>query len=466
MTRIAIIGGGITGLAAAHHLRRIAEKHGEPFEPLVFERETRWGGKILTWRESGFIVEGGPDSFFSQKTDAADLCRELGLGGDLIPSNDATYHTRVLWRGRLRPYPAGFRLAVPTRLLPFLLTPLLTPWGKLRIALEPLIPPRRDPSDESLARFVRRRLGREALDRLAGPIMGAIYVSRPEEMSVRATFPMFLELEQRYGSLLRGIRAARRAHGRPGAIFTTLREGMDQLVRTLVRTLGPERLAAGSPVEHIERRPDGWRIYPAGRPPLDCAGLILAVPPPAAAALLEGLHPPLAGELRALRSVSSAVVNLAYAHSALRTSAGAFGFVVPASEPSDLLALTWSSAKFNGRAPPGTHLLRAFTGGPGREHIAELPEPELLDRVHAELRRRLGLVAEPLQTWIARWPRANPQYEVGHLERIARIEAMLSKLPRLWLAGGAYRGVGVPDCIRSGRAAAEAAAQLKANSRR
>jgi len=458
MIRIAIIGGGITGLTVAYRLQRISAERGIRIALMVFERETRWGGKILTWREDGFVVEGGPDSFFSQKTEAADLCRELGLGSDLVPSNDSTYHTRVLWHGRLRRYPAGFRLAVPTRVLPFLLTPLLSPWGKARMVLEPFVPPRRQPSDESLAAFVRRRLGREALERLAGPIMGAIYVSDPERMSVHATFPMFVELEQRYGSLLRGMRAARHRRRSSGAIFTTLRGGMDRLIEALTRALGAEHLAANSAVCALQRCDGHWRLLFADRPPFDCDGVILCTPPAVAAELLEPHAPELVRELRALRAVSSAVVNFAYADGDLHGARTGFGIVVPASEPGDLLALTWSSAKFDGRAPPGFHLIRAFTGGPGREVIAECPTSELVDRVRGQLARLLNLHAPPRRVWTAAWPAANPQYDVGHLERVARIETLTARLPRLHLAGGAYRGVGVPDCIRSGTAVAAALA--------
>lgn len=459
MTRVAIIGGGITGLSAAYHLLRGTVATRRLIEPMVFERESRWGGKILTVRKDGFIVECGPDSFFSQKTAAADLCRELRLGDDLIPSNDTTYHTRVLWRGQLRRYPAGFRFAIPTRLLPFLFTDLLSPWGKLRMAIEPWIPPRCESGDESVASFVRRRLGREALERLAGPLMGAIYVGCPEQMSLQATFPILMDLERRYGSLIRGRRAMRQQRERPRAMFTTLRAGMGELVTALTRAIGTDRLNANSTVVALERRSsENWRIRVPGQEPFDCQHVILAIPPAAAARLLEPLAPELACELRKLRSVSSAVVNIAYQDAALRSVArsGVFGFVVPASEPCQLLAMTWSSAKFHERAPPGCHLLRAFIGGPGREAAAELPSPQLIDLVRTELERWVGLRADPLHTWITQWPESNPQYDVGHFDRIAYIEALARRLQGLHLAGGAYRGVGVPDCIRSGAAAATA----------
>lgn len=460
--RIAVIGGGIAGLAAAYAVETLARRQGRPVRVSLFESDARLGGKILTRRADGYIVEGGPDSFINQKPHGLRLCRELGLAGELMPSNDAIYKTRLLRRGRLLPYPDGFRLAVPTKIWPFVVSPLISPLGKLRMAMDLVLPARRSDEDESLAQFITRRLGREALDRIAGPIMSGIFVADPDRMSVQSTFPMFVELERKYGSLTRGIRMARRnapprTKDTPEGIFTGLRPGMDALVDTLASRIGGE-VRTGVVVRALRRMPDGafeLTLDPGG--PAGADAVILATPSFAAADLVEGLHEDLARALREIRYVSSATVSLAYRaeDAADCPDGGGFGFVVPRDEPAGLLAFTWSSRKFDGRAPDGRHLVRAFIGGSRHEELAGLPDDGMLDLVRNELARILRLRAEPLAVWISRWPKGNPQFDVGHLRRVDAMDRMTAEIPGLALAGGAYRGVGIPDCIKSAEAAAE-----------
>jgi oxygen-dependent protoporphyrinogen oxidase len=462
VTRIAVIGGGIAGLAAAHLAGQRARKTGRPVQVTLFEREPRLGGKILTQRADGFIVEGGPDSFINQKPHGLQMCRDLGLGADLLPSNDATYKTRLLRRGRLLPYPDGFRLAVPTKIWPFVTSPLISPLGKLRMGLDLFLPPRKSVADESLADFITRRLGREALDRIAGPIMSGIFVADPERMSVQSTFPMFVELERKYGSLTRGIRIARRkaaAHGAGAAssVFTGLRPGMDALVDALASRIGTDA-RTGVAVRALQRAEGGFELTldPGGAFRAD--HVILAAPAYAAADLVEPLHPALAAALRGIRYVSSATVSLAFRgeDAAECPDGGGFGFVVPRSEPAQLLAFTWSSRKFDGRAPEGRHLVRVFIGGSRHEELAGLPEDDLVRIARSEIGRILRLRAEPLAVWVSQWPKGNPQFDVGHLDRVGDMERMATEIPGLHLAGSAYRGVGIPDCIKSAQTAVDA----------
>jgi protoporphyrinogen/coproporphyrinogen III oxidase len=464
MKRVVVVGGGIAGLATAFYLLRRARESGMPVHCTLLEKDRRLGGKIVTTRERGFIIEGGPDSFISQKPEGAQLCRDAGLGGDLLPSNDAVYRTRLLRNGRLIPFPDGFRLAVPTKLWPFVKSPLLSPLGKLRMGLDLVLPPRRETSDESLADFITRRLGREALERIAGPIMSAIYVADPERMSVQSTFPMFVELERKYGSLTRGIIRARRAAAaaRPGrappAVFTSLRDGMGSLVEALARALDGAEVRTGVEVGTVERTGEGgYRLALTDGVTLEADALVLATPAMETARLVAPWQPALAADLSAIRYVSSATINLAYRDADLAgvTGGGGFGFVVPRDEPAGILAFTWSCRKFDGRAPEGCQLVRAFVGGARHEESSRLPEAALISLVRDELRRVMGITADPVGAWVYPWPEGNAQFDVGHLDRIDRIERTAAATPGLHLVGGAYRGVGIPDCARGAKKAAE-----------
>ncbi len=457
ISHVVIAGGGIAGLATAYAMRQAAGDHGLPVKVTLVERESRSGGKIVTDTPSGFVIEGGPDSFITQKPWALQLCHELGLAERLVGTNDAQRAVYVLRGGKLRRMPDGMLLIIPTRLLPFVTSDLISWPGKLRMGLDLFIKPRRDDSDESLASFIRRRLGQEALEVLAEPMMAGIHVSDAETLSLQATFPRFVDIERKYGSLTRGMIAARRAsaahaNGSGAAkttMFMTLQGGLQELVSALERSISGEvRLNSGV----AGRQPlpgGGYRLTLEDGAALDADAVILATPAFVSAGLLRDLSPQLAARLDAIRYVSTATVSLGYDARDFGHPLDGFGFVVPRNEPSRLLACTWTSTKFPQRAAPGTVLLRVFVGGPHREELAEMDEDALIGLVRQELRSILGVSAVPQVARVYRWRRGNPQYDVGHLDRVTEIEGLCP--PGLYLTGSAYRGVGIPDCVLQGR---------------
>jgi oxygen-dependent protoporphyrinogen oxidase len=458
---VAVIGGGIAGLSTAYYLQQATRDAPHPTAVIVFERDARPGGKIVTDRPAGFVIEGGPDAFITQKPVAYELCRALGLGDRLIGTNDARRKVYVLAGGRLHPLPEGVRLIAPTRLGPFLRSALISPWGKVRMGLDLLLPGRPAPGDESLAAFVRRRLGREALDKLGEPMLAGIHVGDPARLSLRATFPQLAEMERRHGSLIRGTRAARPAPpdpNRPATMFLALREGMAELPAALAAHLGPGVVRTAVEVVRMVRTGagdgSGYRLHLSSGEQIMARQVVLATPAPGAARLLAVDAPDLAAALGAIRYVSSATISLGYRAADLPRPLDGFGFVVAAREPTRLLACTWTSTKFDHRAPQDHVLLRAFVGGAHHAELVDLPDAALLALAREELRTILGITAPPVVSRIFRWPQANPQYDVGHLERVARIERLAAAQPGLYLTGSAYRGVGIPDCVRGAKATA------------
>ncbi|MGC8879620.1 MAG: protoporphyrinogen oxidase [Anaerolineae bacterium] len=470
---VAIIGGGITGLATAYYL----QKYAPPYVTYsVLESDARWGGKVVTENISGFIIEGGPDSFLTQKPAALNLCRELGLEDRLLGTNEAQRRVYVLLNGRLRPLPDGVMLVIPTRFTPFVTSSLISLPGKLRMALDLVIPRRHHDGDESLASFIRRRLGQEALDKIAEPLMSGIHVSDAERQSLAATFPRFMELERIHRSLIKGMLVQKRQTAcRAGPclpLFMTLRDGLGELVSALcARLRGDMRL--NSPVVHLEladrdgvtsrcERTSDYLVRLQDGQTVRADAVVLTVPAYIAAALVAPLHATLAHRLRTIRYVSTATLSLGYRCSELGHPLDGFGFVVPRREPTQLMACTWTSTKFLHRAPAGHVLLRVFLGGPHREETLALDNQNILDLVREELRCIMGVDAHPVVTRLHRWQKANPQYDVGHLERVAEIERLASELPGLYLAGSGYRGVGIPDCIVQGEKAARAVLAMAA----
>lgn len=460
--RLIVVGGGLSGLAAAHRAVELARERGRPLELTLLEGSDRLGGTVQTERREGFLVECGPDSFLSEKPWALSLCRRLGLEDRLIGTDDRFRRVFVVFRGRLHPLPDGFQLLAPTRLGPFLASSLFSWPGKLRMACDLLLPRGGHP-DESLGSFVRRRLGREALERVAQPLVAGIYTADPDDLSLGATMPRFLEMERRERSVLLALwRAARRTPalhaGTSGArwsLFVTFAEGMEELVRVLATRLPPGAVRLKERVVSVAREDGAWRATTAGGAAITGDALILAPEAHQAARLVRYVDPGLSHLLEGIPYASSATVTLAYRRAEIRHPLDGFGFVVPQVERRPVFAGTFSSVKYPGRAPEGHVLLRVFVGGALNESVLEADDAALVEIARAELGDLLGATRAPLFTRVARYPRAMPQYHVGHAVRAEAIERAMARHPGLRLAGAAYRGVGIADCVRSGEEAAE-----------
>lgn len=453
--RVLVLGGGIAGLAAAWELTRLAERERRPVSVTVLEGSERLGGKIRSETLEGCVVETGPDSFITTKPDMLELVRELGLEGELVGTAGPST-VGVVRGGRLVPMPEGMSLAAPTRLLPFALSPLFSAGAKLRMALEPLVPARRGGGDESLADFVRRRLGAEALETLVGPMLAGIYAGDPEQLSVKSTFPQLLEMERKGGlarALWRGGPARAAAKG-GFTTFMTLKGGLGRVVETLARRLPPGSVKTDHPVESLRRRGGEWEAAtPRGAVTADA--VVCALPAPAAASALEWTDPELAHRLREIPFVSTATATFVWDEGRLPRTPRGFGLLAPRAEGLAVTAATFSSSKFPGRSAPGRTVVRAFLGGAGREEAAEAAVTRVEEVARRELDALLGLGGvKPLAAKAARWIKANPQYNVGHAERLERLGSCLKSHPGLILAGSSYTGVGLPDCVRSGRRAA------------
>ena len=456
MKRIAIVGGGISGLAAAFALEE-RRRAGEALEFVVYESSPRFGGVLFTEQVEGCLIEAGPDSFLTEKPWAADLCRRLGIEDQLIGSNDADRKTYILVKGKLVPMPDGLMFMVPTQLSPAILSSLFSPATKLRVAREWWYPARLSNGDESVAALVERHYGAEMVDRLADPLLAGVYGGEAAQLSVRAVLPRFVEMESKYGSLGRGMLAARKnvKRSQPApSIFSSLKGGMQQLGEALVARLPPWALRANSPVQAVQRQDRGW-VVSAGYASDQFDAVIVATPATAAAPLLEIASAELASELKAISYSSSVTVALGFDQDVRANLPAGFGFLVPRREGKRLLAATFVHNKFPHRAPQDRALLRCFLGGSRDEQVLQLTDENILNIVRDELRQILGVKADPLFTRLYRWESAMAQYTVGHLERLQRIEGLVKPLPGLALAGNAYRGIGVPDCIRSGEAAVQ-----------
>jgi oxygen-dependent protoporphyrinogen oxidase len=456
MKRIAIVGGGISGLAAAFALEE-RRRAGEALKFAVYESSPRFGGVLFTEQVEGCLIEAGPDSFLTEKPWAADLCRRLGIEDQLIGSNDADRKTYILVKGKLVPMPDGLMFMVPTQLSPAILSSLFSPATKLRVAREWWYPARVSNGDESVAALVERHYGAEMVDRLADPLLAGVYGGEAAQLSVRAVLPRIVEMESKYGSLGRGMLAARKNVKRSlpaPSIFSSLKGGMQQLGEALVAKLPAEALRANSPVQAVQRQDRGW-VVSAGYASDQFDAVIVATPASAAAVLLEIASAELASELRAISYSSSVTVALGFDQNVRVALPPGFGFLVPRREGKRLLAATFVHNKFPHRAPKDRALLRCFLGGSRDEQVLQLTDENILSIVRDELRQILGVKSDPLFTRLYRWRGAMAQYTVGHLERLDRIEGLVKPLPGLALAGNAYRGIGVPDCIRSGEAAVQ-----------
>lgn len=460
--RAVIIGGGLTGLVAAYRLTR------EPgVSVTLLEGKDRLGGAIWSQRRDGFLVEGGADSFITNKPWAVELCRELGL--ELIGTAEHPRKSFVLSRGRLAPVPDGFALMAPNRLGPLLSSPILSWKGKLRVLLDLVLPRRAESGDESLASFVRRRLGREALDRLVQPLVGGIYTADPNELSLAATLPQFLEMEREHGSLIRAALRKRRkgaaeeASGARYGLFATPVGGMGSLISALAQALPAGTIRAGTPVRRVAAGEPGgarWRVELLDGPPLEADAVLVATEPHAAARLADGFDEDLAAKLRGIPHASSAIVCFGYRREQVAHPLDGFGVVIPAIEGRRILAASFTSVKLPSRAPEGSVLMRIFVGGAMQPELFELDDEAIVRLAREEIEPLLGIKGGPTLVEVSRHPRAMPQYTLGHRDRVAAIRDREARHSGFVLAGNAYDGVGVPDCVRAGNLAAIRVRQL------
>jgi protoporphyrinogen/coproporphyrinogen III oxidase len=461
MPRIAIVGGGISGLAAAFTLEE-KRQSGTPIDYVLFESAPRLGGVIVTDHVDGCLVEAGPDSFISEKPWAADLCRKIGLGDQLIRSNDAARKTYIVVRknnrDRLVAMPDGLMFMVPTKLLPTLISPLFSLSTKMRMAAEWFHPPHKASGDETVAQLVERHYGSEMVELLADPLLSGVYGGEAAQLGVRAVLPRFADMEAKHGSLGRAMLASRKqtaaaAKSPPRPLFTSLKDGMQQMVDALVARLDPTVLHTSSIVQSVLPQNGGWTAS-AGYESDQFDAVIVAAPARAAAAVLESADVNLARELAEINYTSSVTVTLGYDESVRRSLPPGFGFLVPRAAGHRLLAATFVHNKFPHRSPENRALVRCFLGGSRDEEILASSDDQILAIVRKDLRQIIGLDAEPLFARVYKWKAAMAQYSVGHLDRVARIQALCENLPGLALAGNGFAGIGVPDCVRSGTEAA------------
>ncbi|MBA3530302.1 MAG: protoporphyrinogen oxidase [Ardenticatenales bacterium] len=457
MTRVVIVGGGISGLAAAYRLRTLAPE----VQVTLIEREARLGGKILTERAGGFVIEAGADCFLSRKPRGIALCEELGVTERLQGRDPAHARTFVRSGGALHPLPEGLTGMVPTNLEALAQSTLISPEGQARLAEETELPPAPGDEDESVAGFVTRRVGREVFERLVEPLMGGIYAGDAAQLSLASTFPQLRQLEHKHGSLLRGLVAAQaqsddaNASGYPP--FISFRSGMEELVELLLTELDEVKILTGHTVGQLGTTESGYQVTLTDGSRHEADALILTTPAFVTARLVAPLDEALAAAHQAIPYASVATLSVAYRDPSVAARFDGYGYVIPTMEGTEVLACTWSSNKWAGRAPDGAALIRVYLGRYGGRNVLAESDDTLLAMALEEIERTLDISEPPDQHWLYRWPEAMPQYTLGHPERLALIEQRLAAHPGLFVAGAAYRGVGIPDCILSGEQAARAA---------
>jgi protoporphyrinogen/coproporphyrinogen III oxidase len=463
--RVAVVGGGITGLAAANRVIELCREQSRPLELTLFEAASHVGGVVTTEHRDGYLVERGADSFITNKPWGIDLCGRLGLERELIPT-DVTYRrSLVLRKGKPVPVPDGFMLLSPAKVWPVIASPVFSPFGKLRMGCEYFIPRRTDDGDESLASFVRRRFGREALERLVQPLVGGIYTSDPEKLSLQATMPRFLDMERDHRSLIRASKkqaADRSAAETSGSgarygLFVTLRGGLSSLLDALrERVTAAGMMCFETSVRNVKRAESGdWQLELGDGTTADFDAVVLAARAFQTGAMVRDYDAKLAEALEEIEYASTAIVVSGHRLADVAHPLDAFGLVVPAIERRKVLAVSFASRKFPGRAPDGRVLLRTFVGGAMQPELMRLSDEEMIGLVKSELADLLGAAGEPDFIDVVRYDNAMPQYHVGHLDRVARIESLAARHVGLAIAGNAFQGVGIPDCVHSGEQAAE-----------
>ena len=469
MARVIIIGGGIAGLAAAVHLKTGAKAHGKAVDVLLLERDQRIGGKILTEKIGDCLVEAGPDSFLPEKVWTVNLAKSLGLQAEMLPSNDKFKGTFIYSGRQLHPLPEGVMLMVPTSFWPMAKSDLISWPGKLRMGMEVFVPRRKSQDDESLGSFVTRRLGVECLNKIAEPLVAGIHTSNPDNMSVLATFPRFVQMERKSGSLILGMLASlkSRPHAtlsgpppKPGTprmtYFMSFKAGMEMLPKACADYIGKDAIRLGATVTAIEPRGNGYAVILDNGEALEADHVMLGASAYASAEMVKGFDANLAEHMGAIQWSSSGTVTLAFKREDVKVPLRGFGFIVPKVEDRRINATTYSSIKWSYRAPDGTILLRAFVGGGHHEELVhDLDDAALTRTVLEEMDAILGLKANPAFSKVYRWFKGMPKFTVGHLDRMALLDRMVSLHPGLHLIGCSYKGIGIGDCVHESQIAAE-----------
>lgn len=471
MKRIVIIGAGLTGLGAALALKELQED-GREFELVLLEKSDRVGGQIVTERANGFVIEGGPDCFISEKQGVFKVAKKLGIEGRLINTNTQKQGVRILNNGKLELMPEGVMMMVPTKVTPFVKTKLISWPGKLRAGMDLVLPRRRGDGDESLASFVRRRFGREVLDKIAEPLVGGIHASDPETMSLKATFPRFLDMERDSRSLILAMLRSKRKlakmlknvsadPNRPKrTLFVSFKDGMQELTDALEKAIGPDVFKCKTVVDSIEEKTRNGRttylLTMRDGLTMEADAVIVTALCQQTADLVEPIDRELAETLRGIPCVSSATINLAYHRADVPGDMEGTGFLVPNSENRQIMASTWSSSKWPHRAPEGYVLIRTFVGGAFNGDLVFQDDKRIVKMMQRELKDIMGITADPVLTRVFRWKEAMPQYTLGHLERVENVERLTAAHAGLAVVGASYRGVGVPDCLDNGAEAAKA----------
>ena len=457
--RLIIIGGGIAGLSAAYY----AQKNHPEAKITLLEADSHWGGKLITDRVDGFVIEGGPDTFLATKTWGVELCKELGIADRLHGTNPEAKNTYVLHKNRLESLPDGLAMMIPGKVMPMLKSRLLNWAQKLRIGLDFLIPVKKGDADESLGSFVSRRMGRATYENLIEPLMSGIYAGDGDKLSLQSTFPFLRDFERKYGSLALGAMKMYRARVKSQknrgsrSIFLTPTTGLAEMTEAIVAYLKENNadLRLNSPVSRITHHDSRYQVGLAVGATLEADSLILATPAYVTGELLASPLPELAEVLKSIPYVSTATVSLAYKLTDLPHPQDGNGYVIPRREGRRAVACTWTSTKCTPRAPEGHALLRVFVGRAGQEDEIPWDDASLLEIAREELALTLGITADPLVSRVFIWEKAMPQYNLGHPEKLTQIDAALEEMPNLAFAGNGYRGIGIPDCIHSGELAVE-----------
>ena len=469
MPKIIVIGGGIAGLAAAVHLKAGAKAHGKTVEVLLLEKNNRIGGKILTEKIGNYLVEGGPDSFLPEKVWSVNLARHLGLEPEMLPSNDEHKGTFIYSRKKLHSLPEGVMLMVPTMFMPMAKSSLISWPGKMRMGLEIFMPKRKNTDDESLASFVTRRLGRECLEKIAEPLVAGIHTSNPDNMSVLATFPRFVQMEQKSGSLIHGMISAMksRPHAtlsgpppKPGSpkmtYFMSFKNGMQTLSEACVEYIGRDSIRLGAGVKAVEPKGKGYTVVLENGETMDADYVMIGAAAYDAAEMVKGFDATLATQMNKIEWSSSATVSIAFKKSDVRVPLKGFGFIVPRVEGRRINAATYSSIKWSFRAPEDHILIRGFVGGGHHEELVhDLDDAGMTNMILEELDTILGIKANPAFSKIYRWHKGMPKYTVGHLDRITMLDRTMTTHPGLHLIGCSYKGIGIGDCVHEAQIAAE-----------